>query len=190
MHHKFPVISAVCLQSVLHQFYFYFNIIYNTLVDSFPVPDSFLKNWRKLFFLDILLINIMCKNQMYGDVSGLYDFYTGYRTLCLLYLTPLNLNFPLHKIRIMPYWVNSKCLWNEIWCMYKVVTGICWVPRTNPGISRRVTLTQISRGRKMLKSRADSSPVYLYVFLTWNCLTSPHLKIWRHFVCSFPQHWI
>lgn len=87
---------------------------------------------------------------MYGDVSGLYDLYTSYRTSYLLYLTPLNLNFPLHKIRIMPYWVNSKCLWNEIWCMYKVVTGICWVPRTNPGISRRVTLTQISRGRKCL----------------------------------------
>lgn len=80
--------------------------------------------------------------------QGYVIFYTGYRTLYLLYLTSLNLSF--HKIRIMPYWVNSKCLWNGIWHMYKVVTGICWVPRTNPVISRRVTLTQISRGRKCL----------------------------------------
>lgn len=50
VHHNFPVILAICLQPVLPQFYFYFNIIYNTLVGSFPVPDGFLKNWRKLFF--------------------------------------------------------------------------------------------------------------------------------------------
>lgn len=80
--------------------------------------------------------------------QGYVIFYTNYRILYLLYLTSLNLNF--HKIRIMPYWVNSKCLWSGIWRMYKVVTGICWVPRINPEISRRVTLTQISRGRKCL----------------------------------------
>lgn len=33
-HHKFPVIKTVCLQSGLCPFYFYFNIIYHTLIPS------------------------------------------------------------------------------------------------------------------------------------------------------------